>query len=85
VNEIYWSKKSLKQLKKFPLKHREQIHNSAEDLKTFPNCKGDIKQLIAHQYGYRLRIGNYRVFFNFDGWIKIINIREVKIRDSKTY
>lgn len=44
-----------------------------------------VKKLANHAYGYRLRVGNYRVFFEFDGAIRIITIEEVKKRDEQTY
>ena len=84
MNGIYWSKKANKQLKKYPVSHREQIHNGVEQLKTFPDCE-NVKKLKVNQYSYRLRVGNYRVFFDFDGQVKIVKIQEVKKRDSKTY
>lgn len=49
-----------------------------------PEC-ANVKKLSNHQYGYRLRVGNYRVLFNFDGIIHIISIEEVKKRDERTY
>ena len=36
-------------------------------------------------HGYRLRVGNYRVFFDFDGAVRIVSIEEVKKRDERTY
>ena len=49
-----------------------------------PNCI-NVKALTNHKYQYRLRVGNYRVFFNFDGVIHIVSIEEVKKRDERTY
>lgn len=37
------------------------------------------------EYGYRLRVGNYRVFFEFDGAVRIVSIEEVRRRDGRTY
>jgi mRNA interferase RelE/StbE len=34
---------------------------------------------------YRLRVGDYRVFFEFDGGVKLVSIEEVKKRDERTY
>lgn len=45
----------------------------------------NVKRLVKHQYTYRLRIGNYRVFFEFQGKVKIISVEEVKKRDEQTY
>lgn len=49
-----------------------------------PNCQ-NVKALTKHEYQYRLRVGNYRVFFNFDGVVHIVSIEEVKKRDERTY
>lgn len=51
------------------------------DLSTARN----VKALTNHEYGYRLRVGNYRVFFDFDGAVRIVSIEEVKKRDERTY
>lgn len=49
-----------------------------------PNCQ-HVKALANHAYGYRLRVGNYRVLFDWDGAIRIVEIQEVKKRDERTY
>jgi mRNA interferase RelE/StbE len=53
-------------------------------LSAFPNV-ANVKALIGHEYGYRLRVGNYRVFFNALAAISIVRIEEVKKRDERTY
>jgi mRNA-degrading endonuclease RelE of RelBE toxin-antitoxin system len=45
----------------------------------------NVKALTNHEYGYRLRVGNYRVFFDFDGAVRIVSIEEVRKRDERTY
>ena len=37
------------------------------------------------RYPYRLRVGNWRVFFTFDGEIRIVTIQEVKPRNERIY
>ena len=49
------------------------------------NGAKNVKSLTSHEYGYRLRVGNYRVFFDFDGAVRIVSIEEVKKRDERTY
>jgi mRNA-degrading endonuclease RelE of RelBE toxin-antitoxin system len=44
-----------------------------------------VKALTDHEYGFRLRVGNYRVFFDFDGEIRIVSVEEVRRRDERTY
>jgi len=63
---------------------RVRIFNDTQALAHFPDC-GNVKKLTNHAYPYRLRIGNYRVFFSFDGAIRIITIEEVKSRNERTY
>jgi len=55
-------------------------------LPNLPTAPGlDVKELRGHEYGYRLRVGRYRVLFDFDNGIRVIAIQEVKKRDERTY
>jgi len=45
----------------------------------------NVKKLIGHQYDYRLRVGDYRIFFNYAELIEIVFIEEIKKRDERTY
>lgn len=45
----------------------------------------NIKALTNHDYEYRLRVGDYRVFFNIRQTVEVISIEEVKKRDERTY
>jgi mRNA-degrading endonuclease RelE of RelBE toxin-antitoxin system len=49
-----------------------------------PNCS-NVRALVDHACQYRLRVGNFRVFFNYDGAVRIVSIEEVKKRDEHTY
>jgi len=42
-------------------------------------------RMVNHASGYRLRVGDYRVLFNWDGGIRIVSIEEVRKRDERTY
>jgi len=84
MNAIEWRIKAVKQLRKIHPINQKAIKNAVSALCDFPSCAG-VKSLTNHQHGYRLRVGNYRVFFEFDGEIKIVTIEEVKKRDERTY
>jgi len=87
MNEVKWSKKAIRQLAKIPIKYRKYriaITDATRTLVNYPECK-NVKPLKNHIYDFRLRIGRYRVFFDYDGQIKIIAIQEVKKRDERTY
>ncbi|HGY57334.1 MAG TPA: type II toxin-antitoxin system RelE/ParE family toxin [Caldithrix abyssi] len=68
------------------LKSRLAIISGIEILKDFPDSfPQNVKKLKNHQDDYRIRIGRYRVLFNYDRNIKIVFIEEVKKRDERTY
>ena len=82
---IEWNPKAVKQVRKIK-DHRTQvrIYEAVGELATFPNCS-NIKSLVNHDYHYRLRVGDYRVFFDVVDTIRVISIEEVKKRDENTY
>lgn len=84
MNTVQWSKRALKQARKIQKPQRQLIVEKARTLVNFPKCQ-NVKSLTNHKYDYRLRVGRYRVFFDYDGEIRIISIEEVKIRDENTY
>lgn len=85
MNTIDWKPKALKQAEKIKtVSTRQKIFTEVQVLANFPNCQG-VKKLTNHEHSYRLRVGNYRVFFEFDGNVRIISIEEVKKRDERTY
>lgn len=85
MNTINWQTKALKQMRKVPAQNgkaiRESVTTELSDLSQARN----VKKLTNHEFGYRLRVGNYRVFFEFDGAVRIVTIEEVKKRDEQTY
>jgi mRNA-degrading endonuclease RelE of RelBE toxin-antitoxin system len=84
VNTIAWTPKATKQARKLDRPVRLQILEAVESLAAMPDCQ-NVKALTNHEYGYRLRVGNYRVLFDWDGAIKIVEIQEVRKRDERTY
>lgn len=85
MNTIQWTGKALRQARKIKDKTmRARLFDETQALCDFPNCAG-VKRLTGHAYSYRLRVGDYRVFFEFDGGVKVVSIEEVKKRDERTY
>jgi mRNA-degrading endonuclease RelE of RelBE toxin-antitoxin system len=39
----------------------------------------------GHEYGYRMRVGDWRILFDVKDRIRIITIQEVKKRDEYPY
>jgi mRNA-degrading endonuclease RelE of RelBE toxin-antitoxin system len=85
MNTIDWKPKALKQAEKIKDKaSRQRLYTESQVLASFPHCQ-NVKKLTNHEYSYRLRIGDYRVFFEFDGEVHIVSIEEVKKRNESTY
>ena len=85
MNTINWQTKALKRMRKIPAPAGKAIRTSVTSELSDLNQARNVKKLTHHAYGYRLRVGNYRVFFEFDGAIRIVTIEEVKKRDEQTY
>ena len=84
MNSIKWHTKALRQLREIDRNDNVAIRSAVNVLAAMPACSG-VKALTNHEYGYRLRVGRYRIFFDFDGEVRIVEIQEVKKRDEHTY
>jgi mRNA interferase RelE/StbE len=76
--------KSLKQLRKIDRQDNAKIRRAVNELMAMPHCLNG-KALTNHAYGYRLRVGRYRVLFDWQDIVKIVEIQEVRRRDEHTY
>jgi len=84
MNRINWTRKAVKQLGRLHKADQPAIYDAVQELVWMPNVQ-NVKRLAHHAYGYRLRVGKYRVLFDWDGGIHIVNIEEVSKRDEHTY
>jgi len=84
ANTIQWARKAHKQLLKLHAADQNTVYDAVEALAHMPNVH-NVKALVKHAYGYRLRVGNYRVLFDWNRDIRIVRIEEVKKRDERTY
>ena len=85
MNAINWQPKALRQLRKIDALASKQIRTAVTAELVDLSGARNVKALTNHEYGYRLRVGNYRVFFDFDGVVRIVSIEEVRKRDERTY
>ena len=85
MNTINWQPKALRQLRKIDVHAGKQIRTAVSSELVDLASARNVKSLTNHEYGYRLRVGNYRVFFEFDGAVRIVSIEEVRKRDERTY
>lgn len=84
MNKVEWTVRAASQLLKIDRRYIATIREKVSALAGFPNVHLDIKHLGGCEY--RLRHGDYRVFFEVvDGVPKIIKIQKIQRRNSRTY
>ena len=81
MKTLYITLKAHKQIAKLNKQDMAFIYEALEALKDWPDISG-VKNL-ADRPGYRLRVGQYRAFFDVAG--EVITVAEVKRRDERTY
>lgn len=84
--KIEWVQKAIRELRQIDTRYQQAIRDKVNKLINFPQVSEnlDIKHLEGSKY--RLRHGDYRVFFEvIDEVPKIIQIQKVKRRTSQTY
>lgn len=85
MNAINWQPRALRQLRKIDAHVGKQIRSAVNAELVDLSKARNVKALVSHDYGYRLRVGHYRVFFDYDGAVRIVSIEEVRKRDERTY
>ena len=81
MNSVLWQPKALRN---FPGQANADIRAAVSaELVDLAQAR-NVTALVRHEYGHRLRVGKYRVFFDFDGAARIVSIEEVKKRDERT-
>jgi mRNA-degrading endonuclease RelE of RelBE toxin-antitoxin system len=84
LNKIEWSTRAVRQLLKLETAVQRRVRTAVGRLATFP-ASSSARRLTSHPHDWRLRIGDYRVLFNFDGSSRTITIEEIRKRDERTY
>lgn len=76
--EVIFSEKSLKNLKAIPKREAGRVLEEIEELAKNPAEKSNVKKLHNHPLAvYRLRVGTYRVLFDREDRLRIIEIIDV--------
>ena len=78
--KIIFTDTAVKRLKSFSYKEKVKIFQKIEDLGKNPLANKNVKKLINFDISYRLRIGDYRVLFERNDEMKIIEIIDIRYR-----
>ena len=82
--KIEWTNKSFRQFRKIKDKKLQQsLFEKITQLEHFPNCENVLK--LKGRIGFRLRVQNWRIIFDIDDNLRIIEIQEVRKRNERTY
>ena len=81
-NRILISKKALKELQSLPVKERELVKDRISKLAYFPLVRLDVQKLGGYENVYRLRVGGYRVLFEYEKTKKTIRILKIGKREN---
>ena len=81
-NRVLISKKALKELRDIPGHERELIKDRISKLAFFPLARLDVQKLRGYDAVYRLRVGDYRVIFEYDKENRLIKILKVGKREN---
>jgi len=82
--KIEWNPKAVRQLHKIKdTEITDSIKAATYLLQHWPECPNIIK--LKSRSEYRMRVGNWRIFFDVDQVVRIIEIQEVKKRNERTY
>ena len=73
--KLIFTNKALKSLKAIPKRDALQILEKLEELSTDPDSARNAKRLHSHPIAvFRLRIGDYRVLFDKEDTLRIIEV-----------
>lgn len=73
---------AIKNLTRYPKKDQQLILKNIEELALDLASKSNVKQLVDFDVSYRLRVGNYRVLFEKEDSLKIIDVIDILKRDK---
>ena len=75
--EVIFTDTALKNLRRYPRSDQRRILDSIEHLAMNPFEARNVKRLAKHDVAFRLRVGHYRVLFDRDDVIRIIDVVDV--------
>jgi mRNA interferase RelE/StbE len=75
--EVMFTDTALKSLRRYPRADQQRILQRIEQLAMEPKSAPNVKRLVEHDVAYRLRVGNYRVLFDRDDTIRVIDVIDV--------
>ena len=79
---VEFTEEALQNLRRYPKPDQTRILDRIERLAVDPERTPNVKRLVEFDVAYRLRVGNYRVLFDRDDAIRVIDIIDILPRGS---
>jgi mRNA interferase RelE/StbE len=74
---IQFTGAALKSLRRYPQNDQRRILSGIKQLAADPLQAANVKRLVDYDISYRLRVGNYRILFERDDIIHVIDVIDV--------
>ena len=81
-NRVLISKKALKELQNVPISERGLIKDRISKLAFFPLARLDVQKLRGYENVYRLRVGDYRVLFEYEKDERTVKVLKIGKREN---
>ncbi|NJE10409.1 type II toxin-antitoxin system RelE/ParE family toxin [Thermococcus sp. MAR1] len=81
-NRVLISRKALKELMDIPAEEREVIKDRISKLAFFPLAHLDVQKLRGYENVYRLRVGEYRVIFEYQKDERTVRVLKIGKREN---
>lgn len=81
---VQFTESAVENLRRYPKRDQLRIMQKIEQLAANPRAMRNVKRLVKHDVAYRLRVGDYRVLYEQDDIIRIIDIIDILPR-SRAY
>ncbi|KUH34102.1 plasmid stabilization protein [Thermococcus celericrescens] len=81
-NKVLISRKALKELSLVLEAERELLKDRISKLAFFPLARLDVQKLKGYTNVYRLRVGEYRVIFEYDKKERLVKVLKVGKREN---
>lgn len=75
-------REALKELLSLPTRDQEKLGSAIDDLAFDPRPSGCKKLKGEHMHFWRIRVGNYRVIYQVDDTIKVVEVGKIGHRKS---
>ncbi|NJF24769.1 type II toxin-antitoxin system RelE/ParE family toxin [Thermococcus sp. Bubb.Bath] len=81
-NKVLISKKALKELSSLPETERKLLKDRISKLTFFPLARLDVQKIKGYANVYRLRVGEYRVIFEYNKNEHAVKVLKVRKREN---